>query len=108
MAENLKIIYCLYPNKKEASKTARLLLQKKLIVCANILPVVESHYEWKNKTQKSREVAVYFKTLPRLSRKARIEIERLHPYDVPLVGELLLSGVNASYMAYARSILRTT
>lgn len=108
MSEKLVLLYCLYPNKKEARSTIRRLLQSKYIVCANIVPAIESHYVWNSSLQKSSEVAVYFKTLPRLSRKVRAVIEEMHSYDVPLVAEIPLQQVNAGYLAYARDILRTT
>lgn len=108
MAEKLTLIYCLYPDKKEARAAIRRLLKNKRIVCANVLPAVESHYVWQGRLRKSAEVAVYFKTTAKLSRKVCAEIEEMHSYEVPLVAEIPLQRVNAAYLAYAQDILLTT
>lgn len=74
-----------FPDSESARKVAAQLLDEKLIACANILPGVESVFEYEGKVQCGQEVAVLFKTtdagLDRL-------IERLgecHPYDTPAI-----------------------
>lgn len=107
-SDKMTIIYCLYPNATEAKKIANLLLKKKKIVCANIIKNVESLYMWQGKMEKSKEVAVYFKTLASLAKDAQKEIVNLHSYDVPFVAQLKLETVNAEYRQYSKNILRST
>lgn len=104
----LVIVYSLFPDKDEAVRMIRKLLRKRLIVCANVLGGVESHYVWQSRLQCGAEVAVWFKTRRPLAGQVKDEIQREHSYKVPLVGEIPLTGVNASYLAWADAGLRTT
>ena len=107
-SDKMTIIYCLYPDSTEAKKTASLLLKKGKVICANIVKDVESLYMWQGKLQRSKEVAVYFKTLTSFSKEVQKEIVKLHSYDVPFVAELKVEAVNKEYQQYAKKILRST
>ena len=60
--KNIKFFYITAPNKKEAEKIARKLLDKKLIACANVISNVNSYFVWKNKMQNSKEIIICGKT----------------------------------------------
>lgn len=107
-SDKMVIVYCLYPNKLNANQMIKKLLKNKLIVCANVLQGIESHYTWKNKIETSKEVIVLFKSVKSKSALVKKLIESEHPYDVPFVGELSLKRVNASYLKYALENLSTT
>ena len=47
--KNIKFFYITAPNKKEAEKIAKKLLDKKLIACANVISKVNSYFAWKTK-----------------------------------------------------------
>lgn len=94
-------LYVPYPTKTAAKKAASALLKKRLIACANFLPV-ESVYCWKGKTVKGKEVASIFKTRRSLAAAARKEIERSHPYKVPCVAVLPV-GFNPLYGTWVDS-----
>lgn len=77
-------IYITCKNKLEARKISRVLLNKKLIACANIFPV-ESLYLWRGKLEKSGEVAAVFKTLKKNLAQIKKEIKKLHSYQTPVI-----------------------
>lgn len=76
-------IYCAFPSLQEAEKAADVLLNEKLIACANILPGVLSIYRWEGKVEKQSEVIGFFKTSEMNAPKAIERMKDLHPYDVP-------------------------
>lgn len=106
--DKVSIVYCLYPNMKEAKKAAQVLLAENLIVCANIVPQVKSLYIWKDELQQESEVIVYFKTLQSLVGRVKKAVVELHPYEVPFVAEIRPQSVNAAYVGYALDTLRST
>lgn len=78
-------IYCPFPSMEEAEKAAQVLLDEKLIACANILPPGRSLYVWDEKVQKESETFVFFKTSIETASGTIRRIEELHPYEVPAI-----------------------
>ena len=93
-------IYTTVKNKKEALQISRVLVNQKLVACANIFSGVESVYRWKGKIEVSREVAVIFKT--RAVNYLRVErrILSLHSYECPCVVMVPLARGSRSYLKW--------
>lgn len=98
------IIYSTFPNRKEADKTARVLLQKKLAVCVVCWPV-NSLYWWKGKIISDKECAMFAKTTKKNEKKARGLIEETHSYSVPCVASIEIKSINAAYKKWLKNIL---
>lgn len=79
------LIYCPFPTREAAREVASVLLDERLIACANILGEVESIYEWNEQRGTAEEVGVLFKTHAGVLDEAVERIAHLHPYDVPAV-----------------------
>lgn len=79
------LAWCPFPDEDSAAAVATLLLDEKLIACANILPAMRSIYEWGGTRGDSREVGVLFKTDAALLDAAVARIAGLHPYQAPAV-----------------------
>lgn len=86
----------------EAEALARGLVEHRLAACVNVLPGVVSHYRWKGKLQRDREVLLIAKTktskLPALESWVRAH----HPYDVPEVLALPVAGGSKKYLAFLK------
>lgn len=98
------VIYVTFPDKKSANKISLNLLKRKLVVCVNTFNV-ESGYWWKNKIERSREVASLIKTSVKNAGKVEKEILRLHPYKVPVIERIKVSA-NSSAEKWLRSYLK--
>ncbi len=70
-------------SKKEAVKISKILLDKRLAACVNIVPGVESHYRWQGKKQKEKEVLMLIKTRAPLYKKLEKALQTYHSYNVP-------------------------
>ncbi len=105
MSKKFCWIYTTTSSLSEAQEISDLLLEKKLIACANIFPAIESRYRWKGKVCKSKEFAVIFKTRSSLYKKIEKEIQRIHSYEVPCI--VKISWEQAS-QDFARWILNET
>jgi len=71
-------------SQNEAKEIVRVLLDKKLIACANIFQI-NSIYYWENKLQDDSEFAVIMKTTADLVEQVISESSTLHSYDVPCI-----------------------
>jgi periplasmic divalent cation tolerance protein len=78
------IVYVTHKNKVEAQKVVDHLLQKRLIACANFMPI-QSCYWWKGKKETPREIVTLLKTRTELWKAVEKEIKKIHPYDVPCI-----------------------
>ncbi|BDI59836.1 divalent-cation tolerance protein CutA [Qipengyuania nanhaisediminis] len=79
------LVYCPFPDRETARSIAARLLEDGLIACANILPAIESLYEWEGECAAASEVAVLLKTT---SHRLEALVDRLgdeHPYDTPAI-----------------------
>jgi len=72
-------------NAAEARKIAKVLLEKKLVACANIVPKIESHYWWKGKLEKANETLLILKTKKELQKQVEKEIKSIHSYKLPVM-----------------------
>jgi periplasmic divalent cation tolerance protein len=78
------IAYVTNKDQKSASKLAGELLRKRLITCANFLPI-KSSYWWKGKLVHASEVVSLLKTRNENWKRLREEVERIHPYETPCI-----------------------
>jgi len=82
--QTVTFIYTTLPSMDQANRLADALVGEGLAACANAFGGMTSTYVWDGKVQREQEVAVIFKTQAARAAAAIAEIERLHPYDVPV------------------------
>ncbi|OGY46904.1 MAG: hypothetical protein A2840_01555 [Candidatus Buchananbacteria bacterium RIFCSPHIGHO2_01_FULL_47_11b] len=71
-------------NQAEADTIAAVLLQQRLIACANSFSV-RSVYRWKGKIERSREVLMIMKTTLAQVKSVKKIIFELHSYELPVI-----------------------
>jgi periplasmic divalent cation tolerance protein len=69
----------------EGAKIARALVEKKLAACVNVMPAGRSFYRWKGVIEDQQESLLVIKSSRALFNDLRVEIEKLHSYEVPEV-----------------------
>ncbi|HKU63804.1 MAG TPA: divalent-cation tolerance protein CutA [Rhizomicrobium sp.] len=72
------------PNREEAHRIAKLLIDEKLAACVQLLPI-ESFYVWQGKTQNEAEILLLVKTRSPLFDAAIARIKAVHSYTVPQI-----------------------
>lgn len=92
-----------FPNLSAARRTAKILLEEKLAVCLNLFPV-ESHYLWRGKIERAKEVLLFIKTTQKHGSRVEKEILKNHPYEVPCV-EAWPLRVNVGCRKWLREML---
>lgn len=96
----VRFLYVTTPTKEEAQSLARHLLEKKWIACANLIPQMESIYEWDGKIQTEVETLVILKTVSNCVERVILEVESLHSYQTPCVLELKIESGSSKYMTW--------
>ncbi len=93
------------PNPKVASKLAHTLVENHLAACVNIIPQIQSVYEWEGKVISDAEILLLIKT--RSEHYAAIEktVLKQHPYDVPELIVLPIETGLPSYLAWLDNVV---
>ncbi|RXK89096.1 divalent-cation tolerance protein CutA [Chlorobaculum sp. 24CR] len=95
--------YCMVittvPEREEAEKLARGILENRLAACVQ-LSGISSFFFWEGQIQDDNEVSLFIKTT--IKRYAELEsyIREYHPYDVPEIIQLPITGGSPEYLAW--------
>ncbi len=76
--------YLTHPNAETAEKISRILLDRKLVACANQFPM-ESAYWWQGAIAREGENVSLLKTVPENQKAVESAVAELHPYEVPCI-----------------------
>ena len=80
-------------SKMEAQKISKVILNKRLAACVNIIPGLTSFFSWKGKIQKATELLLLIKTKKSLFKRLEKEVKAIHSYSVPeLIALPILEG----------------
>ena len=77
------LVHTTFANEDDAARVARVLVEERLIACANILPGARSLYRWEGEVKDEREVVVLMKTRKQDWAAFVSRLHELHPYDTP-------------------------
>lgn len=84
------------PDVALARALAQQLVEQRLAACVNILPAVQSIYQWQGTVEQADEITLLIKT--EQARYAQLEaaIKAMHPYQVPEIIALpIVAGLSA-------------
>lgn len=79
------IICSTFEKHEDAEKAGQMLLEKRMIACAQISSTIASLYRWQGKLERAEEVMLTMKTLPHKLSAVQEALEKNHPYDTPEV-----------------------
>ncbi len=94
------IVQTTYPDKKSAEAAASNIVKKKLAACVNVIRIESSHYVWKGKPRKEGEFFLIIKTAKANYRKLERWIMESHPYELPEIIRIDVSGGLPGYLAW--------
>lgn len=96
----LSIVLVSMPDAEKASLMARGLVEQRLAACVNVLEGVRSFYKWKGEICEDPEVLLLIKTRRALLEPLIQSIRSLHPYELPEILALDVSGGLSEYMSW--------
>lgn len=99
------LVLCTCPDRETARQLADRLVGERLAACVNIVPGLESVYEWQGKVERDAEVLLIIKT--RRDRYAKVEatLRQHHPYELPEILRVSLSGGLQEYLHWIDNAL---
>ncbi|GAA0183970.1 primary active transporter [Lithospermum erythrorhizon] len=100
------VVYVTVPNREAGKKLAHSLVKEKLAACVNIVPGVESIYEWKGEIQTDNEELLIIKTRESLLEPLTEHVKANHEYDVPEVIALPIKGGHLPYLEWVKNNTR--
>lgn len=94
------LIYITHANEAEAMRVSQHLLTQKLVACANIFPIT-SAYWWQCAIQNEAEWVSIVKTPLEKYESVKMEVEKVHPYEVPCILKITVEA-NEAYEKWIR------
>jgi periplasmic divalent cation tolerance protein len=102
----ISLVAC--PSEEVASALAKLLVDRELAACVQVLPITQSVYRWKGEVCIDQEVLLLIKTTSELKDEVRKAVEENHPYEVPEFVVLEAADVSEKYGEWLRQNVRGT
>jgi periplasmic divalent cation tolerance protein len=84
----------------EARKIARLLVDRLLAACVNIIPQVGSIYRWEGEIEEAQEWLLVIKTTRATFERVRDAINELHSYEVPECISVSIENGSMGYLTW--------
>jgi periplasmic divalent cation tolerance protein len=100
--QSVIFIYTTFPSKEQAVTVARMLLEKRLIGCANLHPIT-SLYRWEGAVNEDAEIGMWCKTVASMAQAACDALRALHPYQVPCIASVPVL-VNEPFAAWLHTV----
>jgi periplasmic divalent cation tolerance protein len=94
------VVFVTTANAFEAKKISDAVLSKKLAACAGLLKGLNSHYWWRGRVERAREVLIIMKTRQKLFNRLAAEIKKNHSYRVPEIIAFPIIAGNTDYLKW--------
>ena len=99
------LVYTTFANEADAARVARVLIEERLIACANLIPAARSLYRWQGAIQDEREVMALMKTRKQDWTALLSRLHELHPYETPECIAVRVAAGAPKYMEWLESAL---
>ena len=94
------IVFTTFANEADAARVARVLVEERLVACANLLPGARSIYRWKAELRDEREVVVLMKSRKQDWTALLSRLHELHPCETPECIAVRVAAGAPRYMAW--------
>lgn len=92
---------------EEARFVCRYLVSERLVACAQIIPWIESIYQWNNQLETTQESKVLLKTDESYFEEVKEVILKNTKYEVPEITSVVIHQVNSSYEEWLKSSMES-
>jgi periplasmic divalent cation tolerance protein len=99
------LVYTTFANETDAARVVRVLIEERLIACANLIPAARSLYRWQGAIQDEREVMALMKTRKQDWTALLSRLHELHPYETPECIAVRVAAGAPKYMEWLESAL---
>lgn len=109
MHENDKpvLVYTTFPETTLAESAGADLVRQELCACVNIIPGMTSVYRWQGKIETAAETVMIIKTRAGLVDEVCAAVLALHPYEVPALVCVPVTGGLPAYLDWIAANTRS-
>ncbi|BAZ91623.1 putative divalent cation tolerance protein CutA [Raphidiopsis curvata NIES-932] len=93
-------LYVTCKDRDEALSIGKLLVQERLVACANIVESMDSIYWWNSEIQVEREAILIMKSRQDLFTQINDKINSVHSYDTPCIVAVPIDYVSETYLSW--------
>lgn len=98
--ERAVLVYTTWPSIVEAEAAGRVIVERRLAACVNILPGMVSHYWWEGKIERAEEAVMIVKTRAAMTDAVAAAVRELHSYATPAIMVLPVEKMDPAYHAW--------
>jgi periplasmic divalent cation tolerance protein len=99
MSEAL-VVLTTVEKQEDGARLARLLVERQLAACAQVLAPMISIYRWRGEVEQSGEVLLLIKTTSAVYRELEEAIKQNHPYETPEIIALPVETGSNDYLSW--------
>ena len=93
--------------KNDAEKMAKVLVEKRLAACVQVIGPIISTYQWKGNLEIAQEWLCLIKTRRDLYDEVEAAIKEMHPYETPEIIAVPFVAASREYLEWLRSELKS-
>jgi len=105
MPQETLLVYCTCPDTSSAEQLAHYLVSNQLAACINIVPSVQSIYQWQGRVHYDYESQLQIKTSSEHYQVLAQHIKAQHPYELPEIIAVPISQGQPDYLAWIHDCL---
>lgn len=94
------LILTTFPDQKTGQQFAKLLIERHLAACVNVLPDMVSVYQWQGNVEQSPECQLLIKTEAAKFQEVSQVILDNHPYELPEILEVRINGGLPAFLSW--------
>ena len=102
MSDQVVVALTTCPDEASAQAVATALVQERLATCVNRISGVRSTYFWDARLQDEAEILLIIKTTAGRLDELRRRLGALHPYELPELLAIAVTGGNERYLDWVR------
>jgi periplasmic divalent cation tolerance protein len=103
-----RLVLTTVPNREEAARLGRTLVEERLAACATVVPEAQSIYRWQGKIESSNEFLLLLKTEAERLPALEARLHQLHSYETPEFLVLSVESGSRRYLAWLHDCLHDT
>jgi periplasmic divalent cation tolerance protein len=93
-------------NEADAGRVGRALVEARLAACVSVIPGLRSYYKWQGALETSDEVLLLIKSSRELFPQIKVEMEKIHPYEIPEILAIPVVEGAENYLDWMSANLR--
>ena len=99
-SEKLCWVYMTAGTFEEARNIGKILVEKNLVACINLIENMTSIYKWEEKLEEGQEVVMIAKTRKKLMSKLIETVNFHHSYECPCILDLPIQGGSPEFLTW--------